>query len=418
MVETISRNLHLKQTKSELVNKASDFKPEEDNSLNFQGIDTQYSTHCLHTYLAAMIPALAGKLIDSYVPPGGTVLDPFCGGGAVLVEAILSGRQALGHDINDLAILVSKAKTTYLSHEQIANAGNDILTKARNYSGQTISFNPSERVDYWFKPYMFRPLSALKTAIDTVSDPEIKNLMQVVFSATVRNVSLTYRNEIRLRRMTEKEQERFNPDIFRKFEEKLSEALSRVPELPKDSKAKIGKLDIRKLQLIEYKEIADAIVCSPPYGDERNGVPYTQFAKNMLFWLGYSADKIRESKDMSLGWGHQQRVIPNSRTLLEAIGKIEAYPDSVEEAINFYADYFEALKGMANAVKDRIVIVIGQRVLKDTIFDNGKITVDLMAEIGLPIERSFLRKLPSKRLPRMRNFGAAINRETILIFKK
>jgi hypothetical protein len=218
--------------------------------------------------------------------------------------------------------------------------------------------------------------------------------------------------------MTEKEQERFNPDIFRKFEEKLSEALSRVPELPKDSKAKIGKLDIRKLQLIEYKEIADAIVCSPPYGDERNGVPYTQFAKNMLFWLGYSADKIRESKDMSLGWGHQQRVIPNSRTLLEAIGKIEAYPDSVEEAINFYADYFESLKGMANAVKDRIVIVIGQRVLKDTIFDNGKITVDLMAEIGLPIERSFLRKLPSKRLPRMRNFGAAINRETILIFKK
>lgn len=365
-----------------------------------------------------MIPALAGKLIDSYVPPGGTVLDPFCGGGAVLVEAILSGRQALGHDINDLAILVSKAKTTYLSYEQIANAGNDILTKARSYPGQTISFNPSERVDYWFKPYMFKPLSALKTAIDTVSDPEIKNLMQVVFSATVRNVSLTYRNEIRLRRMTEKEQARFNPDVFIKFEEKLYEALSRVPELPKDSKAKIGKLDIRKLQLAEHKEIADAIVCSPPYGDERNGVPYTQFAKNMLFWLGYSADQIRESKDMSLGWGNQPRVIPNSRTLLEAIGKIEAYPDSVEEAINFYADYFESLKGMANAVKDRIVIVIGQRVLRDTIFDNGKITVDLMAEIGLPVEKAYLRKLPSKRLPKMRNFGAAINRETILIFKK
>jgi len=418
MVETISRNLHLKQTKSELVDKAYDFKPEEDNSLNFQGIDTQYSTHRLHTYLAAMIPALAGKLIDSYVPPGGTVLDPFCGGGAVLVEAILSGRQALGHDINDLAILVSKAKTTYLSYEQIANAGNDILTKARSYPGQTISFNPSERVDYWFKPYMFKPLSALKTAIDTVSDPEIKNLMQVVFSATVRNVSLTYRNEIRLRRMTEKEQARFNPDVFIKFEEKLYEALSRVPELPKDSKAKIGKLDIRKLQLAEHKEIADAIVCSPPYGDERNGVPYTQFAKNMLFWLGYSADQIRESKDMSLGWGNQPRVIPNSRTLLEAIGKIEAYPDSVEEAINFYADYFESLKGMANAVKDRIVIVIGQRVLRDTIFDNGKITVDLMAEIGLPVEKAYLRKLPSKRLPKMRNFGAAINRETILIFKK
>ena len=110
------------------------------------------------------------------------------------------------------------------------------------------------------------------------------------------DVSLTYRNEIRLRRMTEKEQARFNPDVFIKFEEKLYEALSRVPELPKDSKAKIGKLDIRKLQLAEHKEIADAIVCSPPYGDERNGVPYTQFAKDMLFWLGYSADQIESCR--------------------------------------------------------------------------------------------------------------------------
>jgi len=416
MVDTVARDIKLLET--EIADKLSDFRPEEDNSLNFQGIDTQYSTHCLHTYLAAMIPALAHKLIDSYVPPGGTVLDPFCGGGAVLVEAILSGRAALGYDINELAILVSKAKTTFLSHDQIESAGKQVLEKARRYSGQAICFGKSEKVDYWFKPYMFSPLTALRTSIDSIRDPKTRDLLRVVFSATVRNVSLTYRNEIRLRRMTEKEQERFNPDVFRKFEEKLAEALSRVPDLPEGSKARVGKLDIRKLQLAKYKDIADAIVCSPPYGDERNGVPYTQFAKNMLFWLGYSADQIRESKNMSLGWGAKQRVVPHSRTLLEAIEKIEAYPDSVEEAINFYADYFEALKGMSNAAKDRIVIVIGQRVLRDTIFNNGKITAELMAEIGLPVEVAFLRKLPSKRLPKMRNYGAAINKETILVFKK
>lgn len=79
MVDMVSRDIRLNIIPSELANKLSDFKPKEDNSLNFQGIDTQYSTHCLHTYLAAMIPALARRLIDSYVRPGGTVLDPFCG---------------------------------------------------------------------------------------------------------------------------------------------------------------------------------------------------------------------------------------------------------------------------------------------------------------------------------------------------
>jgi hypothetical protein len=138
----------------------------------------------------------------------------------------------------------------------------------------------------------------------------------------------------------------------------------------------------------------------------------------MLFWLGYTSQQIRESKELSLGWGNVKRSIPNSKTLIEAVDRIKNYSDSVDEAINFYADYFEALKGMSNAAKDRIIIVIGQRVLMNTIFDNGRITAELMAEIGVPTESIFERRLPSKRLPKMRDFGAAINRETILIFKK
>ena len=166
-------------------------------------------------------------------------------GGAVLVEAILSGRDAIGYDINELALLVSKAKTTFLSRDQIEATGKQVLEKAKLYSGPSLCFGQSERVDYWFKPYMFSPLSALRSSIDFLRDAEIKNLLRVVFSATVRNVSLTYRNEIRLRRMTIAEQDLFNPDVFRKFEEKLLEAARRVPELPLGSKTSVVSLTLR-----------------------------------------------------------------------------------------------------------------------------------------------------------------------------
>ena len=61
----------------------------------FRGHNTRYGTHGMHTYVAAMIPQLARRLIEQYAPPNGVVLDPFCGGGAVLVEAVYRGRMAV-----------------------------------------------------------------------------------------------------------------------------------------------------------------------------------------------------------------------------------------------------------------------------------------------------------------------------------
>ena len=104
------------------------------------GQDTQYATHGLHTYVAAMIPALARTLIDAYVPRKGSVLDPFCGGGAVLVEAIRSGREAVGRDINDLAVLVSRAKTTHVRADEIRDGGARVSQGQKSTMGHHCAF--------------------------------------------------------------------------------------------------------------------------------------------------------------------------------------------------------------------------------------------------------------------------------------
>ena len=381
----------------------------------FRGCNTQYGTHGMHTYVAAMIPQLARKLIESYAPPKGTVFDPFCGGGAVLVEAVYSGRMAVGRDVNELAVLISNAKTTHIDQAQANETANNII--------DTLDFSPEaplldRTLGYWFKEEHLPSLDALRRSIDENVDRHspLHPFFLSIFSATVRDVSLTYRNEIRLRRMTPSEIDNFTVDPIRRFQKRVRQAAVVVDDLPQGISTDIQIGDVQAISLDDDE--CSTIVCSPPYGDERNGVSYTQFSRNMLRWLGYSSEHIKKSKDKTLGWGKRIRTAPKSPTLERALNAISEFPSSVNEAISFYADYQSALAEMARVTKGAIVIVIGQRVLRDTIFDNGAITTDLMGNIGVPLVDVFYRKLPSKRLPRMRKFGAAINRETILVFQK
>src|SRR5687768_11146511 len=72
------------------------------------------TTHQIHSYPAKLlshIPAFVCA-VPCLSEAGAVVLDPFCGSGTVLLEAILSGKSALGADSNPLARLIAKVKTT------------------------------------------------------------------------------------------------------------------------------------------------------------------------------------------------------------------------------------------------------------------------------------------------------------------
>src|SRR4029077_10177421 len=78
---------------------------------------TSGTIHNLHSYPTRFAPHVPAKLIEMFSAPGETVLDPFCGSGTTLVEAVRQGRRAVGIDLSPLAILISRAKSTRLSAE-------------------------------------------------------------------------------------------------------------------------------------------------------------------------------------------------------------------------------------------------------------------------------------------------------------
>jgi DNA modification methylase len=85
----------------------------------FAHADTQYLTHGFHPYPARMVPQIANRVITRYSKPGDLILDPFCGSGGVLVEAKLLGTNSVGVDINPLAVIIAKAKTTPIDSQPL-----------------------------------------------------------------------------------------------------------------------------------------------------------------------------------------------------------------------------------------------------------------------------------------------------------
>ena len=72
-------------------------------------------THTFYRYPAAASPELVRELVVRLSRPEDYVLDPFMGGGTTIVEALAHGRRALGFDVNRLALLIARAKTTPLT---------------------------------------------------------------------------------------------------------------------------------------------------------------------------------------------------------------------------------------------------------------------------------------------------------------
>ncbi|HXI57559.1 MAG TPA: DNA methyltransferase, partial [Polyangia bacterium] len=74
-------------------------------------------THGFHSYAGRMHPSIARGAIDAFSAVGDSVVDPFCGSGTVLVEAMGLGRRAVGVDASPLGVAIARARTTTLGEQ-------------------------------------------------------------------------------------------------------------------------------------------------------------------------------------------------------------------------------------------------------------------------------------------------------------
>ena len=126
-------------------------------------------THNHYKYPARFSPLFVRAAIETFSEPGDLVLDPFVGGGTTIVEALASGRDAVGIDISSLAVFVSEAKTLRLSDA-------DTLAFERWLNGAEAAINihaPSADASTWedagyFRNIESKPFWRLRKAIGQV----------------------------------------------------------------------------------------------------------------------------------------------------------------------------------------------------------------------------------------------------------
>ena len=274
--------------------------------------DTRYYTHGYHPYSAKYIPQIPYRLVSKFTKKNELVLDNFMGSGTTLVESKVLGRNAIGIDVNPLACLISKVKTTTIQKSTLVEISKILILLKEdiiNLRGNTVPFNHREKrptidnsmsktlllllhpnISKWYHQNVIYELLAIKSRIDTVENKDVKDFLLVSLSSILRSVSNATSGFGNL--MINK-QAPPKTRIYEKFVLAVRDMLKNMSEFNKvatNSNIRIVNHDSRRLEFINDETI-DFICTHPPY---MAAIPYAEYQKLSLWWLGFSQYELEK----------------------------------------------------------------------------------------------------------------------------
>lgn len=253
--------------------------------------------HGFHSYPARMHPVTAARLVEAFSPAGGLVLDPFCGSGTVLVEALVGRRRTHGTDLNPLAVALSKCKTrqrTPIDIERLVAVAGEIAASAderrRARAGSTRRYGPDDVA--LFEPHVLLELDGLRAAITASKEPVAADL-SLVLSAILVKVSRK-QGDTSDRTAPRRLAAGYTAKLFRRKAEELARRLGEFARLVPAGmqRARVKLDDATKLASVEAGTV-DAVVTSPPYA-----ATYDYLAQHALRlrWLGFDTRDLERGE--------------------------------------------------------------------------------------------------------------------------
>ncbi|MGI9296845.1 MAG: DNA methyltransferase [Gammaproteobacteria bacterium] len=374
----------------------------------FRGADTRRLTHGIHSYPAMMIPQIAGRLIADYGGGAKLLFDPYCGTGSSLLEANIRGINAAGADLNPLARLIARVKTTRLDCGRTAAHLRDLHDKlsVARFAGASAPPPPIKNMNFWFGEETRDALAAARGLIFAVADADIRRFFLVAFSETVRECSYTRNGEFKMYRMTAAQREKFSPDMFGVLTAKLACNFAGMQkyaaEIKRPDKTRVFDFDsAAEIPRALPPECADIIVTSPPYGDSRTTVAYGQFSRLANEWLEYENAAAVDRKLLG-GRPSKNAASLGCGKLDDAVGRVgETHPLRAREIRGFYEEYRRAAAHVARILKPGgfACYVVGNRKSKGVVLPTDEATKAYFCENEFRVAAAFARDIPNKRMP-------------------
>lgn len=242
----------------------------------------------IHPYPAKFIAELPRALLDALqVPPGTSVLDPFCGGGTTLAECQRRGLSSVGIDLNPIACLMARVKTAPRPSglKQTAVAAADCARRE-----PVAAVPPIPNLDHWFDRPVQRALAALTEAVDRA--PAVhRDALRLALSSIVVRVSRQESDT----RYAAVEKNVTGEDVFALF----LRATLRLEDVLAERNYPLAPAGVFETDTLAFdpSRLGDRrigmVITSPPYP---NVYDYWLYHKYRMYWLGFDplAVKARE----------------------------------------------------------------------------------------------------------------------------
>lgn len=353
---------------------------------DFTDANTGYLTHSLHPYPAKFIPQIPNALIQELSSMGDTVLDPFCGSGTTLVEAILLKRHAVGVDANPLACLIARAKTAQLRRQEIDQLRQvvaQVASMARIQDSATLPLFPDltgipspegkrpsfQALDFWFDDHVIDELAALKGICFSIESLPAREVALTAFSSIIVAVSRQDSDTRYVRR-----EKGIQPgDVFQRFIRALSFTIDRSAEFAEIADPRFSCRVIHA-NVLDEPDIGqvDLVVCSPPYP---NAYSYHLYHRSRMLWL-----------DMDQT-GFKRVEIGSHRKYSRKTGAADAQ--------TFRQELHRILAWVRRHLRTGgyVCFVLGDSVLKGRVVQNDRLFMEAAVETGYAVEANLTRQL-------------------------
>jgi hypothetical protein len=391
------------------------------------------STHLIHSYPAKLLVGIPAFFVncEQLSMPGSVVLDPFCGTGTVLLEALLAGRVAGGADSNPLARLIAKVKLTPLDARRVRAVWTSLSKPRKKYL--PVPFAPVVDVQRWYAPRTAQALGRLLAQIEHIRDDDLRDFFTVCFSACVKRLSFSDPRlsvPVRLKnvKVADGPSEMSVRATFNKVVEANRVRISRLI-IPNTGKF-IGVSDDARTLTAGVtghpKRMADLVVTSPPYLSAQK---YIRSSSLSLGWLGLApGNRLRTLESNCIGREHlsvgDRELVPTTLST-EGRGAIAAVraknPERAAIASAYFAEMSEALLNtIANLrVGGHLVLVMANNTVCGETFRTSDYVAEMARSMGLSQELELVDHIRSRGLMTKRNATAGlISREHIHVFRK
>ncbi len=367
-----------------------------------QSEQKELSIHKVHVYPAKFPSLIAQKAIaycNEKKLKTETIADIFCGCGTVAVEARRLGYDFYGCDLNPVAVMIARVKSSSFEVTSVEKYYKEIV---KRYNGLDILNKydlANERLKYWYVDSQYNELYYLKESIlFCVQDEKYKELFLCIFSSILKATSKWLTKSIKPQVDPNKEIH----NVMETFEKQYKVFLKAIKQIDYKKNTKV-EIECKNILDVDKKEYVDLIITSPPYV---TSYEYADLHQLSTLWLGYTTDykELREDSIGSLYNSSKKEYLDLSEFEKEIVEKMQdgAKRKAVER---YYSDMNNVVVKARELLRENgiIVMVIGDTEYKGIKMQNAYSLAEKMILNDFEILEITKRKISNKFLPTHRD---------------